>query len=94
MNWNNDWRDELESTNYNCYERLCECRNTRKDILTMAKLVVKYNPEVPAEECSIYILQWVGDLNGQYNVTDLTNEEYSDMINTIIEYKYRDRDYN
>ena len=92
MKWNNDWRDELEETNYSCYMRLCECRNTRKDILTMAKLVKKYNPDVSAEECLIYMIEWVGDLNGQYNVTDLTNEEYSDMINEIID--YRDRGYN
>ena len=92
MKWNNDWRDELESTNYGCYERLCECRNTKKDILRMAKLVKKYNPDMPAEECLIYMLEWVGDWNGQYNVTDLTKEEYSDMINAIIE--YRDRGYN
>ena len=47
--WNNDWRDELKKTNEGCYIRLCECRNTRNDIIIMAKLVKKYNPTgIPA----------------------------------------------
>ena len=92
MKVNNDWRDELEKTNEGCYMRLCECRNTRNDIIIMSRLVKKYNPNMTAEDCFIYMFEWVGDWNGQYNVTDLTKEEYSDMINAIIE--YRDRGYN
>ena len=89
MKWNNDWRDELERTNYGCYERLCECRNTRKDVIRMAKLVKKYNPSVSAEECLIYMMEWVGDLNGQYMVTDFTKEEYRNAIEEIITYYER-----
>ena len=43
MAWNDNWRSELESKNYLCYIRLCECRNTQQDIITMAKLMYKYN---------------------------------------------------
>jgi hypothetical protein len=89
MKWNNDWRDELEKTDYNCYERLCECRNTRKDVIKMAKLVKKYNPSVSAEECLIYMMEWVGDWNGQYMVTDFTEEEYRNAIEAIITYYER-----
>lgn len=81
--WNNDWRDELEKTNEGCYTRLCECRNTKNDIIIMSKLVKKYNPTMPAEECLIYILEWVGDWNGQYNITDLTKEEYQNALDKI-----------
>lgn len=83
MKWNNDWRDELEETNYGCYIRLCECRNTRKDLTTMACLVQKYNRNIAPEDCLIYILEWVGDWNGQFEVTDLTNEEYEEALDTI-----------
>ena len=91
MKWNNDWRDELEKTDYNCYERLCECRNTRKDVIKMAKLVKKYNPEIPAEECLIYMMEWVGDWNGQYMVTDFTEEEYRNAIEAILTYYERSK---
>ena len=83
MSWNDDWRDELKKINYNCYIRLCECRNTRKDIITMSKLVKKYNPTTPAEECLIRIMEWVGDWNGQFMVTDFTTDEYKDAIAEI-----------
>jgi hypothetical protein len=83
MSWNNDWRDELEKTDYNCYMRLCECRNTRNDVIKMAKLVKKYNPAQSAEECLIYMMEWVGDWNGQFMVTDFTRNEYNDAIAKI-----------
>lgn len=80
---NNDWRNELENTNYECYIRLCECRNTRADLYTMSALVKKYNPTVDAEECVDYILEWVGDWNGQYNVTELTENQYKRLVNSV-----------
>lgn len=83
MKWNNDWRNELEKTDYDCYIRLCDCRNIRKDVIKMAKLVKKYNPAQSAEECLIYMMEWVGDLNGQYMVTDFTTEEYKDAIREV-----------
>ena len=83
MKWNNDWRDELKKTDNGCYIRLCECRNTREDLTTMARLVYKYNELADPEDCLIYILEWVGDWNGQYMVTDLTNEEYEKAVDII-----------
>ena len=89
MSWNNDWRDELEKMDYNCYMRLCECRNTRNDVIKIAKLVSKYNPTQPAEECLIYIMEWVGDWNGQYIITDFSIEEYNNAILEIKKNKIR-----
>ena len=86
MNWNDDWREELEEKDYNCYMRLCECRNTRKDVIKMAKLVGKYNPTQPAEECLIHMMEWVGEWNGQYMVTDFTKGEYKKAIADIDDY--------
>ena len=81
--WNDNWRSELESTDYLCYIRLCECRNTRKDLTTMACLVYKYNKWTTPEECLIRILEWVGDWNGQFEVTDLTQKEYQKAVDII-----------
>lgn len=83
MNWNNDWRNELEQNDYECYIRLCECRNTRKDLITLSKLVYKYNPSVNKEDCFIYILEWVGDWNGQFELTDLAKEEFEKLLKKI-----------
>ena len=81
--WNNDWRDELKKTNEGCYIRLCECRNTRNDIIIMAKLVKKYNPTMTAEDCLIYMLEWVGDWNGQFEVTDWTDKEFKKALDKV-----------
>ena len=81
--WNNDWRDELEKTNEGCYIRLCECRNTKNDIIIMSKLVKKYNPTMTAEDCLIYMLEWVGDWNGQFEVTDWTDEEFKKALDKL-----------
>lgn len=87
--WNNDWRNELEEKNYDCYIRLCECRNTKRDLLTMACLIAKYNPIKNVGDCVDYILEWVGDWNGQYDVTDLTMDEYKIMVETIKSFRGR-----
>lgn len=89
MKWNNDWREKLKKVDNDCYYRLCECRNTRKDVILMAKLVKEYNPNQPSEECLIYMMEWVGDWNGQYMVTDFTKEEYKNAIAEIEDFSKR-----
>ena len=55
----------------------------------MAKLVKEYNPSQPVEECLIYMMEWVGDLNGQYMVTDFTTDEYHNAIAEIEDFSKR-----
>lgn len=81
--WNDDWRSELERIDDGCHTRLCECRNTRKDLIKMAKLVKVFNPEKSSEDCLVRMMDWIGDWNGQFEVTDLTMEEYDKAINDI-----------
>ncbi|MEE3344797.1 MAG: hypothetical protein VZS44_11935 [Bacilli bacterium] len=81
--WNDDWRDELKNDDYEIWERLAECRNTRKDMIHMAKLVYKYNPSKSKEECLDRILEWVTDWNSQVGLYPETTEEYNDMLNRI-----------
>ena len=84
MAWNDNWRSELESVDYLCYIRLCECRNTQKDIITMAKLMYKYNKEKfePAD-CLIRMLEWVGGWNNQFSVADFTQKQFNDALDII-----------
>lgn len=82
--WNDNWRDDLEE---DMYIRLCECRNTRTDIFTMSKLVVKYNLDKDTEDCLCRILEWVGDWNNQFEVADLPQDMYLDYLNKLENYK-------
>ena len=52
----------------------------------MSRLVKKYNPTMTAEDCLIYMLEWVGDWNGQFMVTDFTTTEYKKAISEIDNY--------
>lgn len=82
--WDDSWRTELEEKNYNCYERLCECRNTLADIKIMAKLMFKYNNELfTAEECLDRTADWVCDWNNQFYLFDKIGENYDDIIKGI-----------
>lgn len=82
MVWNDNWRSELESTDYLCYIRLCECRNFRDDMIKMAKLMYKYNPWADPEDCLIRMMEWI-DMNGQYIIADLTQRQFYDAIEKI-----------
>lgn len=80
--WNDDWREELEQENEHCYIRLCECRNTRRDMKTIAKLMYKYNPNKTKEECLWRTIEWITDWNNQYNL-DPTEEEFKEILNSM-----------
>lgn len=73
------WEKELDE---DTYIRLCECRNTRKDLITLSKVVKKVRG-VSSEEALETMLEWVGDWNGQYEVTDLTDEQYERILKAI-----------
>lgn len=82
--WNDDWRDELKEIDYECYERLCECRNTKKDIEKISKLMYKYNKKrYTAEDCLIRTLEWLGDWNSQFELVDIDKDEYNDILNMV-----------
>lgn len=82
MKWNDDWREELEKDNEPCYNRLCDCRNTKADIRIIAKLMYKYNLAMGKDECLHRTLEWITDWNNQYNI-DLTQEEFDEIINSM-----------
>ena len=80
--WNDNWRSELESNDYRCYIRLCECRNTQHDMIKMAKLMYKYNQWATPEDCLIRMMEWVS-MNSQFYLTDLSQEEFKKALDFI-----------
>ena len=71
-----DLWDGLTSEEYN---RLCDCRSLKKDILPLAKCVHN-NKGYDAEQSLIYVLEHL-DSNSQF--FDLTNEEFDEIVRQI-----------
>jgi len=80
--WNDNWRSELESKDYLCYIRLCECRNTRNDMIKMAKLMYRFNRWADPEDCLIRMMEWM-DMNSQWELADLTEDEFKKALDII-----------
>lgn len=80
MNTKIDWKKHLSE---DMYIRLCACSNKRSDLVPLAKVIKIYNPDATDEDCFILALEWVGDWNGQYAVTDLTDEEFNKMVKKV-----------
>ena len=80
--WNDNWRSELESKDYLCYIRLCECRNTRNDMIKMAKLMYGFNRWADPEDCLIRMMEWM-DMNSQWELADLTEDEFKKALDII-----------
>lgn len=73
MNYNDDWRNNISSE---MLDRLAECRNKAMDVVEMASAMHEVNPDKTAEQCFERMLEWVGDWNGQYNITDKIYSNY------------------
>ena len=77
--WNDDWREELRLTNENCYNRLCEGRNTKHDILIIAKLMYRYNQDRIKEDCLDRTIEWITDWNNQIEIYP-NEEDYQKIL--------------
>lgn len=85
MKWNDDWRMELERDYYDCFERLCECRNNKSDVVIMAKLMYKYNKDKTAEECLDRMIEWVCGWNNQFELSDVEEpQKYERMLKKVL----------
>lgn len=79
MKFNNDWRNKISES---VLTRLAECRNTKHDILVMAKACQRENPTVAPIDCVIYIIEWVTDWNNQTEL-ELTKDEFNAYIEEV-----------
>ena len=82
MEWNNDWRSELEIKNPECYERLCECRNTKNDILIISRIMYKYNQNRTKHDCLDDTIEWLTDWNSQFELY-LSETEYQEILSKM-----------
>ena len=83
IEWCDDWRTELQKTNYGCYERLCECRNTINDVVLMARLMWQYNPHMTKSDCLDRMIEWCGDWNNQFELMEKMCTEYKKYLKKI-----------
>ena len=82
-NWNDDWREELKTEDIECYDRLADCHNYRRDILKIAKLMYKFNSSNKTkEECLDRTIAWITDWNSQPHLM-LDEEEYVKYLESI-----------
>ena len=75
MKWNDEWRKELSKLYPDCYERLCECRNVKNDMIIIIRFMMWYNEVINR------VVEWLTDWNGQTELI-LTQKEYNDLLST------------
>lgn len=73
--WNDTWRDELKKTDEKAYNRLCECESTKMDLIKMASLMWKYNPQRTNIQCYDRMCEWLC-ANSCFWVLDIRNEDW------------------
>lgn len=81
--WNNDWRNELRDRDEACYMRLCDCRNRKADILTIATFMSRYNPNKSAKECLDMAIEWLTDWNDQIEIYP-NKTEYETFLEKLL----------
>mgnify|MGYP006988857989 CR=1 FL=1 len=78
--WNDNWRNTIPN---DMLTRLAECRNKAMDIVAMATEMHKYNPNKTTESCFVRILDWVGDWNGQFEITEQICNKYDWYLSRV-----------
>ena len=81
-NWNDDWREALESKNERLMVRLAECRSISQDIPIIAQEMYRYNRPKTKEQCLDRTIEWITDWNNQYNLVP-EPEEYDSFLSKI-----------
>ena len=79
---NNEWTDNLP---YDVYLRLCECRNTKDDIEILVNtrwtwMETKEKHKGSKKEDALICILELLDCNSQYELADLTVDEYNNLI--------------
>lgn len=79
--WCDNWRDYLKTNYHSVYERLCECRNTKSDLLLIAKLMYVVNKnDYTKEECLDRTISWLTDWNNQPELIPTNYKWYLDRM--------------
>jgi len=68
-------------------DRLKDCRNTKKDLNVLRDALYQYiidnnqEDDWGMEDAAELALEWVGDWNNQYTLTELTTDEWNRFAN-------------
>ncbi len=79
MKFNDDWRNKISKS---VLTRLAECRNTKHDILVMAKACQRENPTIAPIDNLLHIYEWVTDWNNQIEL-ELTTAEFERYVKEV-----------
>ena len=82
IDWNDCWRGYVKLTNYDMYIRLCECNNTKHDILVMSKAMYEVNTHKTPKECLDRMTEWVMGWNNQINIK-ISDSDYEKFLKEI-----------
>ena len=79
--WNDDWRAELKEKHSDIYERLCDCRNKKSDIIIIAKYIYSYNKSnYGKKDCLDRAITWITDWNNQVELIPTNYDWYLRQI--------------
>ena len=79
--WNDDWRKDLEETNNECFKRLQNCKNTKNDLIIIARYIHLYNKKnFTKEECLDRAIEWVTGWNNQVELLPVNYDWYLQRI--------------
>lgn len=77
------WQDYIPA---DVLDRLSDCRNKKSDLPILRDALWQYTKDNGAdsnysiEDAALLALEWVGDWNNQYTLTDLTVDEYDTFM--------------
>ena len=60
-------------------QNVIECRNTKNDILIIAKLMYRYNQDRTKEDCLDRTIEWLTDWNSQIEIYP-NEEDYQKIL--------------
>ena len=79
--WNDNWREELKKNRPSCYDRLCNCNNTKRDLIIIARYIYSYNfKNHTREECLDRAVTWLTSWNNQVELIPNNYNWYLERI--------------
>ena len=81
VEWDDNWRDKLKKNYPSCYDRFCNGKNIKSDIITIAKLMYEYNCTIyTKEDCLDRTLTWITGWNNQVELFPTNYIWYLDRV--------------
>lgn len=79
--WNDNWRTKLARHCPQVYDRLCNCNNTKNDLIVIARYIYNENFNYfTKEECLDRAIEWLTDWNNQAELIPTNYKWYLDRM--------------